>query len=78
VFRSFADEEKTTRWRRSARDQRTPVGKIHAAQLDATSSLCGLDLAGLREFGRSRWPFEHFPQGARCAVCNEAAGMPRE
>ncbi len=78
VFRSFADGEKTTRShaRRGSRERRTPVGKVHAAELDATSSLCGVDLEELHEFGRSHWPFERFPQGSRCATCNEAAGRP--
>jgi hypothetical protein len=50
---------------------------IHAAAVDATSSLCGIDLLDLYEFGRS-FQFEHFPHHQRCPVCNEAAGWPSE
>lgn len=72
VFRVFADGEKThrSRSRRGTRDKRTPVGNIHAAEHGAAVTLCGLDLLELYEFGRSRFPYEHFPQdtGARPAT----------
>ena len=53
---------------------RIPHGNIHAAALDAGATLCGIDVLELHEFGRSRYPFERFPHGRRCAACNEAAG----
>jgi hypothetical protein len=55
-----------------------PIGRIHAADLNSTTTLCGIPLADLAEFGRSRYPFEHFSQGKRCPVCNRAAGYPSE
>jgi hypothetical protein len=76
VYRTFADGEKTSRSksRRGSRDRRAPTGLIHAAEADAHSTLCGLEIADLHEFGRSRFPFEHFPQESRCTDCNVAAG----
>jgi hypothetical protein len=80
VFRTFADGEKTSRSRsrRGTRDRRTPTGLIHAAASDDQVTLCGRDLLELYEFGRSRFPFEHFPHTARCPACNDAAGWPAD
>jgi hypothetical protein len=78
VFRTFADGETTrrSRSRRGTREVRTPTGKVHATALDAESTLCGIDVLELHEFGRSRFPFEHFPHESRCPICNDAAGRP--
>jgi hypothetical protein len=80
VFRAFADGEKTSRSRsrRGTRDRRTPTGLIHAAAPRDSATLCGQDLLDLFEFGRSRFPYEHFPHDRRCPACNEAAGRPFE
>jgi hypothetical protein len=80
VFRAFADGEKTirSRSRRGSRDRRTPVGEIHAARHGVPVTPCGIELDKLYEFGRSRFPFEHFPLGSRCPTCNDAAGRPFE
>ena len=77
MFRTFADGEKTrrSRSRRGTRKVRIPIGKIHAV-LDSDTTLCGLDILELHEFGRSRYPFEHFPHRRRCQACNDAAGWP--
>jgi hypothetical protein len=53
-----------------------PTGRIHAVDLKATATLCGVALRELAEFGRSRYPFETFSQGRRCPHCNAAAGYP--
>jgi hypothetical protein len=79
VFRTFADGESTrrSRSRRGTREVRTPTGKIHAS-LDAVTTLCGISVLELHEFGRSHYPFERFPHETRCTPCNEAAGSPSE
>jgi hypothetical protein len=78
VLRTFADGEKIHRShsRRGTRDRRAPTGLIHAAVNGDGDTLCGLDLDELHEFGRSRFPFEHFPHDRRCPACNDAAGWP--
>jgi hypothetical protein len=77
VYRTFADGESTrrSRSRRGTREVRTPTGKIHASS-DAVTTLCGLSVLELAEFGRSRYPFERFPHDHRCPACNDAAGRP--
>jgi hypothetical protein len=77
VFRTFAEGASTriSRSRRGAREVRTPTGKIHAV-LDSDTTLCGISVLELHEFGRSRYPFEHVPHDRRCTVCNDVAGRP--
>jgi hypothetical protein len=77
VYRTFADGESTrrSRSRRGTREVRTPTGKIHAV-IDSTTTLCGISVLELYEFGRSRYPFEHFPHELRCPTCNDVAGRP--
>jgi hypothetical protein len=53
-----------------------PTGRIHAADLNDPTTLCGIALSDLAEFGRSRHPFESFPRGQRCSTSNAAAGYP--
>ncbi|WP_191908007.1 hypothetical protein [Nocardioides cynanchi] len=78
VHRTFADAAETRRsgppWRR--RERRMPAGLVHAAELVADRSLCGLPLDSLHEFGRSRYAFEHFEAHLRCSACHAAAGSP--
>lgn len=78
VFLTFADDEKTVRTRLLGPTRRVPAGRIHAAAVDAEVTLCGIDLGRLREFGRSRHPFERFSVRRRCATCHQAAGRPGE
>jgi hypothetical protein len=78
IYRSFADAAEEQRsgpvWRHQVR--RVPGGLVHAAELHGASSLCGLPLDSLHEFGRSRYPFERFDETRRCPVCHIAAGRP--
>jgi len=76
VFLTFADAEKRVRPRLWASPVRVPSGRIHAAQSGASCTLCGIELQGLSEFGRSRHPFEKFPFRLRCPSCHIAAGRP--
>jgi hypothetical protein len=76
VFLTFADAEKRVRPRFLGAAVRVPSGRIHAAETGAACTLCGIALAGLSEFGRSRHPFERFPFRLRCASCHVAAGRP--
>jgi hypothetical protein len=61
-------------WRRRLR--RFPAGLVHAAEPGSRSSLCGVPLARLEAFGRSRHPFERFEESRRCVACDVAAGRP--
>ena len=78
VFRTFADGELTHRtgpvWRREVR--RVPDGLVHAAGVQGGRALCGTSLDALREFGRSRYPFERFDEVLCCPTCHVAAGRP--
>jgi hypothetical protein len=82
VYRTFADGLTTGRGRFSVTRRRparpAPVGAVHAAAPSDASTLCGIDLDGLAEFGRSRYPYERFPAGRRCPVCDTAAGHPSD
>jgi hypothetical protein len=81
IYRTFAQGEYAARTRRGgfrSRTTRVPVGEVHAAVVGSTTTLCGVDLATLTEFGRSRHPFERTPMQRRCAPCDEAAGRPVE
>jgi hypothetical protein len=79
VVRTFADGEDTVRaWSRLRRfEYRVPAGSVHAADLGGDATLCGAPLSSLREFGRSRYPFERIDHEDRCRVCDEAAGQPQ-
>jgi hypothetical protein len=79
VHRTFADAVESRRsgpaWRRQER--LLPAGMVHGAELQKTSSLCGLPLDSLHEFGRSRHPFERFDASRRCPDCHAATGPHR-
>jgi hypothetical protein len=79
VVRTYAEGEATVRgWSRLRRfEYRVPAGSVHAADLGGDATLCGTPLSSLREFGRSRYPFERTPHEDRCRVCDEAAGKPQ-
>lgn len=78
IYRTFAESEaRPRRSMLSGRGARThPAGRIHAAAPLAVTTLCGRATRDLFEFGRSHYPYERTPTGARCPTCNELAGRP--